>query len=54
LLVKGRNISRSDRRFGSQVVRQQVAPLKKSLRHLEAEGFGYYDVKFFRAARGRK
>jgi polynucleotide kinase-phosphatase len=35
------NANRSDRQFGPQVVRQQVAQLKKSLRHLEAEGFRY-------------
>ena len=39
-----RNVSRSDRVFGPQVVRQQVAQLKKSLRHLEAEGFRYRHV----------
>jgi protein phosphatase len=39
-----RNVSRSDRLFGPQVVRQQVAQLKKSLRHLEAEGFRYRHV----------
>jgi protein phosphatase len=39
-----RNVSRSDRIFGPQVVRQQVAQLKKSLRHLEAEGFRYRHV----------
>jgi AAA domain len=39
-----RNVSPSDRVFGPQVVRQQVAQLKKSLRHLEAEGFRYRHV----------
>jgi protein phosphatase len=43
-ICHGRNVSRSDRRFGSQIVRQQVAQLKKSLRHLEAEGFRYRHV----------
>jgi protein phosphatase len=41
---QARNAGRADRQFGPQVIRQQVAQLKKSLRHLEAEGFRYRHV----------
>jgi protein phosphatase len=43
-ICHGRNVSRSDRQFGPHVVRQQMAQLKKSLRHLEVEGFRYRHV----------
>ena len=43
-ICQARNAGRTDRRFGPQVIRQQVAQLKKSLRHLEAEGFRYRHV----------
>jgi protein phosphatase len=43
-ICHGRNVSRSDRRFGGQVVRQQVAQLNRSLRHLEVEGFRFRHV----------
>jgi protein phosphatase len=41
---QARNTGRADRQFGPRVVRQQVARLKKSLRHLAAEGFRYVHV----------
>jgi protein phosphatase len=43
-ICQARNAGRTDRRFGPHVIRQQVAQLKKSLRHLEAEGFRYRHV----------
>lgn len=38
-LCEERNQSRTDRDFGSHVIRQQVRQLHKSQRHLQAEGF---------------
>ena len=43
-ICQAHNTGRGDRRFGPHVIRQQVAQLKKSLRHLEAEGFRYRHV----------
>jgi protein phosphatase len=38
-ICQARNAGRTDRRFGTRVIRQQVAQLKKSLRHLDPRAF---------------
>lgn len=43
-LCNDHNLSRSDRNFGSHVVRRQSQNLKRSLRHLQREGFRHIHI----------
>jgi protein phosphatase len=43
-VCEARNRTRSDRTFGAHVIRQQSSQLRKSLRHLQSEGFRHVHV----------